>query len=140
MVGRGRPALPLAGRRASIADARLDRRGRTAAAQRLLGLGQVVRLEHDPPVGRGHRQVGQRRAGGRVVQDDRPRVGAVLLGAEERGQGDEVGPDQPGPIDVQGRIDGAGAHRAPPSAAQGAQKWGSREMAGSNGSPQKQQR
>ena len=77
-----------------MAGPRLDRRGRPAAPQRLLGGGQVERLEDDPPVGRGDRQVGQRRTGGRVVEDDRPRIGAVFFGAEERGQGDEIGPDE----------------------------------------------
>ena len=74
--------------------------GRAAAAERLLGAGQVARLEDDPPVGRGDRQVGQRGAGRRVIEDDRPRVVVVFLGAEEGGQRDEIGPDDSGPIDV----------------------------------------
>ncbi len=52
-----------------------------------------------PIPGGGGRQVGQRGAGRRVVQDDRPRVIVVFLGAEEGGQGDEIGPDEAGPID-----------------------------------------
>ena len=52
------------------------------------------------PFGGGDGQVGHRGAGAGMIEDDRPRVGVVFLGAEEGGQGDEIGPDDSGPIDV----------------------------------------